>query len=448
MAEAYASICGFRSLGERKQFQRFNEVLPGDHILDHNFYIFQKAPMRMWEIDFCVISESRIFLIEHKGSSKYLSGADYSKVVKAPERSLDSLDKYRHIPRKKLPHVYSAMIIDRPWKSEDLSHPLAHCVNSREHSPDTELFYKEVMRKVHGQRTVFDRKKVYELVTGRQAEEIRETRISDKTFDIFDQIADYSDRTENGITFPEPDIEALVRKQIDKFGPLHLYASDILNQIDESRQKNGRPMLFLHRPDIGYMRKFRPVHFFGITESEEEDVTSHVQLAFHIGRGDKFNLSRIPSVNGLEDSRLPHIAVKLAIFNDMDANRLSSIIEQLKKEGEEQRLRKLIFQLNANTDESLDPFYFVYSKHHYKESAMEVIDKDTADKFLKILKNYNKPEYRCRDFGFVKYFFYEKPKIKSMLKKKNSSKRLLGEAFEKLLPLYDFIMGYPEKTTS
>jgi len=442
MAKVYTSNCGFRSEGERLQFQRFKEVLPDDYILDHNFYVFEKNPLRMWEIDLCIISEWRIFLIDHKGS--YNGG--HEKVVEYRDRLLNSLSDYHDIERKDLPWVIPAMIIDKPWKSSKPTRKVVYFVNSKKTSSETKLFYQEVIRKAFGQKTPLKIEEVYELVTNRKAVYKQETRINMKSFDIFNQISDYADRTENGQPISEYDVENLIQKQIETCAPLHLYASEILYQTHDSRyitDKEGKKKylpFFLHRPGIDYLRKFRPVYFLPINESEENDFTNHIQLAFHIGRGDKFNLNTIPSTDKLKDKRLPHIAVKLAIFQDMDANRLSPIIQRLKIADEEQRLKQIIFELDKRGSQHSDPFYFVYSKHHYKESKMEVMDKDTADKFIKIVRNFNRPECRYRDFGFVKYFFCEKREVKDMLKNKKNAVKILKEEFEKLLPLYDFMM--------
>jgi hypothetical protein len=439
MAQIFRGDSGFRSGGERRQFRRFKEVLNNDHALANNFYIFQRSPLRMWEIDFCIISRERIFLVEHKSSPDYLSGVP-EKVRGMPRRLLQQLQDYERLPEKTLPFVSAALIVDRPWKSEQLPDPLCHCVSSRDDG-DTRLFFEEVIQRTPRRKAELTLEQLYRAITKNDPLVHEGKGINDRTFTVFDKVSECATKSEKAEVIPENEIEDLIVEQIDACCPLYHYASEVLSQIDENRQARGLASLFLHRQRVDYFRKFRPVYFVAITESEAEDYASHFQLSFHIGRGDKFNLSQAFPSSGLRDSKLRHLAVKLSIFKDMDVNELSAFIKRLQKAEDRERFRQLLLKLNEYSRGETEQFFLVRSYTHYKTPTIEAINETIADQIIMSLIDYNKPENRIRGVEFQKYFLWDERSVRDDFRRKISAIRNLRSGLEALLPLYDFMLG-------
>ncbi|MDY6988940.1 MAG: hypothetical protein SWQ30_12890 [Thermodesulfobacteriota bacterium] len=211
---------GFRTLGERRQYNSFRKALTNNYILFSNFYVRQENPIRWWENDLAILSNELLYLIEHKSSLACAHDAKW-KMEQMPELLLKALESNGML-RQKLPFVHSTIIVDRPW--HECENVPIYCVRSR-FEADTQYFIDQVLNQLDTRRSEYHIRDIYSAITHENLLTSDYEGITDKTFEIFDEIAKNAvEVQEKNRVLPEEEIGDLFLRTTKICRPLYNYA--------------------------------------------------------------------------------------------------------------------------------------------------------------------------------------------------------------------------------
>ena len=422
----------FASVNESRQFYSLRDVLPGNWILFHNFYIMQISPsFYPFENDFGILSEDFLCIIEHKSSLGYARGV-ISKVQMMPNTLLKWFESVpRNMKRNDLPIFHSRIMVDQSRKKcRSNTSNIIECVDSIS-LDETREFLEHVLNKLRRRKTLYGTEKIFEAIISNSSIS-KYNALSEGTFKIFCEIEEIAKRIQvQNIAVGECELSNLYIRTVRACSSLQFFAWDALSNIEKERAENKLNEIFhLHMPDFRTWRKLLTTFWIAMTDSEDKKYDNFVQITIQIGNKDVYS--------GNSDITRYHLAVKLFVYKDVDYNMFVPFIQRINTREGEAKFKELLQGLNADIEEE-DKYFFAERISHFHRRRYDL--DENAEYICKVLKSYNSPSQRNRSIEFVRYLDWKDRKTRDKLKRKNSASRLITEEYKRLLPLYYFMTG-------
>lgn len=423
--KTYSTNFGFRNIYEFKQFCWLKNILDkegnNEYKLCHNFYMYdpQGDEVKFREIDFGLISNRYLFILEHKyGRHRALEfqpriNSIYHRFMRFFRDQ--GIDEYPWIEGKMIAR-------DDRYRYEPRARP--SIINTEK---DTASFYRdEIMEQAP--RYPISQEAVTTILEKLNCMPYEYRQINEPIFDIFEEL-----RCLNGQRLSDREGYSLVNKVYEHFSPINLLLSNVFLLLEEEHQKDKtvyNPIFHFHTMSPQQILGNRyPIYWACSTNLQETDVTSQLQLGFHISNEDWYSRKK--------DKR-KHITIKLLFYRTI--NKQDFLVPlQNKLKNRRAEFERLLLKLNEDDDQRKFVFFrSIRDRHDIEERP---INNFTANQIIDLIVNYDNgdSDYAIpRTTEFIKVYDWT-PEIEKVFARKKRAQEFLEVQFRKLMELYKFM---------